>query len=91
MERAGEIGSLVVHPVYQLHVNGNKIGKFTPDFAYHRIENNQVVESVVEDVKGGRATKTEAYSLRKRVFEACYGIKLTEIGVPAKRRKAGVG
>lgn len=75
MEKAGHITSLVIHPVYPLEINGIKIGRFTADFEY-----NDEHGMVVEDVKGGKATKTEAYSLRKRVFEACYGIKLTEIG-----------
>lgn len=81
---AGLISMLDVHPVFPLEINGVYIGRFTPDFSYTTGTGCQIV---VEDVKGGRATKTEAYSLRKRVFQACYGIKLTEIGVPAKRKK----
>lgn len=89
MERAGEIISLQVHPRFDLFAYGPKgtpiqIAKYTPDFAYVDVATDT---RVVEDVKGGKATKTEAYSLRKRLFEACHGIRLTEIGATSRRRK----
>ena len=37
--------------------------KFTPDFRYEKDG-----ELWIEDVKGGKATKTEAYNIRKRLF-----------------------
>ena len=37
-------------------------------------------EPVCVDVKGGRATRTEAYRLRRKVFEAIYGLTVTEVG-----------
>lgn len=54
-----------------------RIGYYTADFAYHRRG-----AAVVEDVKGGRATRTEAYRLRKRLVEATYGITITEVVMP---------
>lgn len=75
------ISELTVHPVFPLNVNGVYIGRFTPDFSYNNSEG-----MVVEDVKS-YPTRTEAYSLRKRVFQACYGIKLTEIGGEKRKKK----
>ena len=34
---------------------------------------------VVEDVKGGKATKTKEYRLKKRLMLARYGIKIVEV------------
>ncbi len=76
LESAGHISRLHPHPVYRLEVNGILVGKYTADFAYMTSDG----EAIVEDVKGGRATKTEAYSLRKRLFEAChYPLTVTEV------------
>lgn len=75
--RAGEVGTILVHPSYPLRVGDRIIGKMTLDFAYMDLTTG---EMVYVDVKGGRATKTEAYSLRKRVWEACYHPwKITEV------------
>lgn len=75
-ERAGAISNLIVQPRYDLIVNGVKVGRYTGDFRY--FENNA---AILEDVKGGKATKTEAYKLRKRLLEAVYpGVKILETG-----------
>ena len=68
LEKAGEVVKLTPHPVYQLLVNGVRIGKFTADFEWVSKDG----EVHIEDVKGGQATKTTAYRLRKRLFEACH-------------------
>lgn len=76
LQRAGEVISIVIHPSYPLVVNGVTIGKMTLDFEVAWVNG----EVTWEDCKGGRATKTEAYSLRKRVLEACRPpIAVTEI------------
>jgi hypothetical protein len=75
-QTAGEIRELRCHPVFELHgAGGKRIGKFTPDFDYILVATDQ---KVVVDVKS-KPTRTEAYMLRKRLFEAEYGIPLTEI------------
>ena len=77
LEFAGAIRDLECQPKYELWAsNGEVIGRFTPDFRYYSLELGRLV---VEDVKGGRATRTEAYQLRKRLFTACHGIILTEV------------
>lgn len=72
-EKAGEITKIVVHPPYALIVNGLIVGKYTPDFQF--LENERVR---VIDVKSP-ASKTEAYQLRKRVFEAVHGLHVEEV------------
>lgn len=52
-----------------------RIGYYTADFAYETKDG----VPVVEDVKGGNATRTEAYRLRKRIVEAIYGIEIREV------------
>jgi len=93
--KAGEIRRLECQPVYVMHTENESgewiaCGKFTPDFRYlERVEPDydkaaNVVTSagyreVIEDVKGGRATSTTAYRLRKRHVEAEYGIQIIEV------------
>jgi hypothetical protein len=76
LERAGEITGLECHPVYRFAVNGVKVGRYTPDFRYR----DAFGCLVVEDVKGGTATRTEAYRLRARLMLACHGITVKEVG-----------
>ena len=69
LERAGEITDLVVHPSFLLLPattwNGKRYPsvKFTPDFQYQ--ENGR---TVIEDVKGGKATQTRDFKLRLRLW-----------------------
>jgi hypothetical protein len=75
LERAGHIQGLQAHPRYALTVNGVLVGHYTPDFVYA-----EGLTDIAEEVKGGSATKTEAYRLRVKVFKACYpGIEHREI------------
>lgn len=77
MVQAGEIVDLMIHsPVFGIVVNGHKVSRYTPDFSYHRAETD---EWVIEDVKGGRATKTRDYVLRKKLVKALYGVEIVEI------------
>ena len=75
MQRAGAITHLDVHPSWEFTLLGVRIGKYTADFSYRR----GAYEFIVEDVKGGKATRTEAYKLRKALMLAIHGIKITEI------------
>lgn len=73
LERGGEIVGLINQPAFPLIVNGVKVGKYTADFSYIDARTGA---SVVEDSKG--FSKGEAYRLRKKIVEACHGIKITE-------------
>ena len=74
LHQAGEIHKLRTHPRYTLlepfEVNGVKYRgiNYTADFEY--VENGQLI---TEDVKGGKATKTEAFVMRMKLFIKRYG------------------
>ena len=60
------------------------IGRYTPDFTFERLTECGDWEFVVQDVKPkdrktGKFRLTEAYNLRKKVFEACYPWKIEEV------------
>lgn len=74
--RAGIIRDLEPHPVYELVVNGTKVGHFTLDSRYTIVATG---EKVVEDVKSEPTRKKEAYRLRVRLLKAVYGIDVKEI------------
>jgi uncharacterized protein YigE (DUF2233 family) len=78
LEKGGIITDLIPHPCYGLHAvtpSGDKlqIGTYKPDFQYR-----EAGVMRIEDVKVG-VTKTEAYQLRKRIFEAEYGLLVVEV------------
>ena len=94
MEEAGEIKDLQRQARFELIPSqrepdrvgprGGKIeGKvierasvYTADFAYF---DNRTGEMVVEDIKGGSATKTEAYVLRRKLMLYVHGIRIREV------------
>jgi hypothetical protein len=74
LQRAGAIIALKVEPRFYFHANGREVkmrngqvASYRPDFSY--IEGNRLI---CEDVKGGKATITEASALRMALFRACY-------------------
>ena len=69
----GAIQDLKCHPKYDLHVEGVKIGTYSPDFSY--TEKNSLV---VEDVKG-KATLTPLYRWKKKHMKAEHGIIVIEV------------
>lgn len=84
LENAGAIQNLELQPRFPIMVaelwhDGPpcfvNCGVYTADFRYVDVERGAVV---VEDTKSD-ATKTEAYRLRKRLIEAIYGIKISEV------------
>lgn len=76
MERAGLIRNIELQPRYDIIVNGKKCGFYKADFRY---ENKNTGEIVVEDVKGGDATKTPVYQLKKKLIKALYDIDIVEV------------
>jgi len=72
--RDGEIIALVFHKRIPIHPEGSKPIYIEPDFIY--IDKNLNV--VVEDTKAP-VTKTRAYRIKKKLFEAKYGVKIEEI------------
>lgn len=76
LERAGEIADLELQPAYPLVVNGVKVATYRADFRYRDVATGAVA---VEDVKGGRATVTPVYRLKRRLVLALYGIEIKEV------------
>jgi hypothetical protein len=84
-QKHGQIDELECQPVFPLHVlelwrSGlpvviTTIGKYTADFRYRNLHTGEIV---VEDVKS-TATRTEAYTLRKKAAEAIHGITVVEV------------
>lgn len=83
LERAGEITHLEVEPKFYFVINGAELkhdngrrARFTPDFSYREPNGT----CVAEDVKGGTATRTEAYVLRRALFRHLFpAVELREI------------
>lgn len=77
--RAGAITELELQPVFPIRVEGPQgliqVGIYTADFRYRDQASGQLV---IEDVKSP-PTRTTAYRLRKRLVEAIYGIRITEV------------
>lgn len=78
----GEIVDLVMQRKYELLVNGQKVGEYTSDFEYRDGAKNW--EWIVEDVKSGRSGKgkfARDWPLRRKVFEAMTGQKISVVTV----------
>ena len=79
--RAGEIRDLRLQPTFEVRTGtasgvSSRTGLYSADFEY--VETATGLR-IVEDVKGGDATRTQAYKLRKRAVEAAYGITISEV------------
>lgn len=78
---ARKIFDLEIQPTFQIAVNGVPICKYRADFRYRRYESDtaricDVPTTIIEDVKG---MKTPVYRLKKKLVEAQYGIRITEV------------
>ena len=74
-EQRGEIGALGVHPRFDLlpafrDAFGQKFraARYTADFKYLSADGIKICE----EVKGGTATQTEAFVLRRKLFALTY-------------------
>lgn len=74
---AGEITSLQRQYGYRFEHNGVFIGSYIADFRYYDQERGAWI---VEDVKGGEATKTPLYRWKKKMLWAFHGVRITEVG-----------
>jgi len=83
LQSGGVIRNLELQPKFTFEVNGRPVlirsegypngrrASFRADFAYVDIASG---ETIVEDVKGGKATLTEASQLRRALVEAQFGV-----------------
>ena len=79
--QAGEIRNLELQPRFPLTVDGVTVATYVADFRYEEVAWNGpkgidgTFRDVVEDCKG---FKTPTYRLKKKHFEAQYGIAIRE-------------
>ncbi len=72
LQKAGAITGLNRQVPFPIEINGEAISTYRADFAYH----DQDGTYVVEDVKGGDATQTGTFKLKRRAVEAQHGIRI---------------
>ena len=77
LEKAGEISSLKRQQVFEIVVNGVHVTNYKSDFSY--VDTRGFSKLVVEDVKGGDATKTDLYLAKKALMKAVHSIEIKEI------------
>jgi hypothetical protein len=79
LEKAGEVKELELQPKFPLYAPSKSWGKhelvaiYVADFRYRKGPRGLLV---IEDVKG---MKTPVYRLKKKWFEAQYGLSITEV------------
>ena len=76
--KAGEITRLECQPEFVMHTLSKdgewlKVGRHKVDFGYVDVATGELV---LEEVKGGKATQTEAWGLRRRHVESEYGLTI---------------
>lgn len=80
LERAGEIAELKLQPQFVFFVHLKPVFVYKADFSYFnkRPGGSLPMGQIFEDVKGVR---TPLYQLKKKLIEAQFDIKITEIDV----------
>lgn len=73
-EKAGEIRQLVVHPKYELHVDGELVCKYTADFSYFTSERFHVV-----DVKSPATAKKRDFVIVCKLMRAKFKVDVEVI------------
>lgn len=77
MEQAGLVSDIECQPKYPLlGQDGTVVARYYADFAYHDNEEGRIV---VEDVKSDITKKDRTYRLKKKLWEAQYGMPLREV------------
>jgi hypothetical protein len=71
LERGGAIRNLEHHVPISIDVNGQHICKYEADFTYFE---NDV--RIYEDCKGGSATITDVFRLKRKLIRALYGVDI---------------
>jgi hypothetical protein len=89
--RAGEIEGLVVHPVFDLVVNGQLVAKFIPDFSFYEKGPAGEPRRRILDAKGVRKGSTfAAFQIKRKLFAALnpgLTVELWPLEHPRPRRK----
>lgn len=77
-EAAGGIRGLRRQLTWNLHVNGQHICDYVSDFEYQERWGDEW-RPIVADVKGGKATKTRGYEIKKKLMLAVHGVAIVEL------------
>lgn len=77
LQQAGKIRGLRLQESFDLRVNGVHIAKYRCDFSYFDRDPN-VFAWTYEDVKGGQATVTQLYAVKRKLMLAVHGIRIKE-------------
>lgn len=84
--KAGEIRDLKLQHDFTLSeayttFDGHRMRpmKYRADFVFERVGDDGKWERVVQDVKGGKATQTRVYAIKKRLMKERLGIEVVEI------------
>lgn len=73
LEKAEEITNIERQVKFEINVNDKHVCNYFADFVYQ-----EHGRKVIEDVKSG-PTRTKEYRIKKRLVEAMYNIKITEV------------
>lgn len=76
LQHAGEIGAILLQPVFPIKVNDVFICSYYADFSYPVLASGAVI---YEDVKSEITRKDKAYRIKKKLVEAIYGVTITEV------------
>jgi len=88
MLKANKIVDLRLQPKFTLQEyyvtpDGHKVNPivYQADFSYRKRINGTFIspELIVEDVKGGNATKTQQYRTKKKLMQEKFNIRITEV------------
>lgn len=83
LERGGLIQNLVVHPVFPLHVDGQRIANYTADFSYDDKYVSDAVftgwRNVTEDVKSKVTAQHRSFLRTCKHVLAEYGVRITVV------------
>jgi hypothetical protein len=80
LQRAGQITELVVHPVYPITINKQRVCVVELDFSYR----DEKGLPRVEDVKG---QDTPMSKLKRKMVEAAYGFEVSIIKIKRRKRR----
>lgn len=85
LEKAGEIAHLNMQSPFEFKIDGKKIFTYYADFVYYKLSTNredglkEYDDYIVEDVKSEITRKNPVYRIKKKLIEAQFNIKITEV------------
>jgi hypothetical protein len=75
-EMAGEIADVEHQPAFDCVVNGVLVCRYLADFSFTEAATGNLV---IEDIKSPATARNPTYRLKKKLTEALFGIRITEV------------